>query len=83
MASSDFSKFCVCGGKREVIHRAPAGHDELVHSQQNQIQVLMRELPVYELFLVLKLLIKRCCTSFRVDFVKHAVHSLTEVNFLM
>ncbi|CAK9308633.1 unnamed protein product [Citrullus colocynthis] len=40
MASSDFSKFCVCGGKREVIHRAPAGHDELVHAQQNQIQEL-------------------------------------------
>ena len=42
MASSDFSKFCVCGGKREVIHRAPADHEELVHAQQNQIQVLMR-----------------------------------------
>ncbi|XP_022936029.1 kinesin-like protein KIN-14F isoform X1 [Cucurbita moschata] len=40
MASSDFSKFCVCGGKREVIHRAPADHEELVHAQQNQIQEL-------------------------------------------
>ncbi|XP_038896898.1 kinesin-like protein KIN-14F [Benincasa hispida] len=40
MASSDFSTFCVCGGKREVIHRAPSGHDELVHAQQKQIQEL-------------------------------------------
>ncbi|XP_022139575.1 kinesin-like protein KIN-14F isoform X2 [Momordica charantia] len=40
MASSDFSKFCVCGGKREVILRAPAGHEELVHAQQKQIQEL-------------------------------------------
>lgn len=41
MASSDFSKFCVCGGKSEVIQRVPADHVELIHAQQNQIQVLI------------------------------------------
>uniref|UniRef100_A0A9I9D557 Kinesin KP1 n=1 Tax=Cucumis melo TaxID=3656 RepID=A0A9I9D557_CUCME len=40
MASSDFSKFCVCGGKSEVIQRVPADHVELIHAQQNQIQGL-------------------------------------------
>ncbi|XP_022940572.1 kinesin-like protein KIN-14F [Cucurbita moschata] len=40
MASSDISKFCVCGGKREVIHRTAFGHEEQVRAQQNQIQEL-------------------------------------------
>ena len=47
MASSDISKFCVCGGKREVIHRTAFGHEEQVRAQQNQIQVLMLTIYIY------------------------------------
>ncbi|KAJ4839685.1 hypothetical protein Tsubulata_041115 [Turnera subulata] len=42
-ASGDFSKFCVCGGKREVIRHTVghcSGHTEVISLHQNQLEEL-------------------------------------------
>ncbi|KAK9941143.1 hypothetical protein M0R45_017769 [Rubus argutus] len=43
MVSSDLSKFCICGGKREVLRHSnshSSGHEELIGIQQKQLQEL-------------------------------------------
>ncbi|XP_052207437.1 kinesin-like protein KIN-14F [Diospyros lotus] len=43
LAPSDVSKFCICGGKREVVHcniDRFAGDAELIHHQQKQLEEL-------------------------------------------
>lgn len=42
MVSSDLSKFCICGGKREVLRHSnshSSGHEELIGIQQKQLEV--------------------------------------------
>lgn len=72
MASSDFSKFCVCGGKSEVIQRVPADHDD-------QIQVFIARAYCICVISSSKAINKKCCTPFRLHFLKHAVYSLTSL----
>ncbi|KAI4306255.1 hypothetical protein L6164_029548 [Bauhinia variegata] len=43
LASKDFSKFCVCGGKRDSIQRNnnySANHAQIIDSQQKQLEVM-------------------------------------------
>ena len=42
LASSDFSKFCVCGGKKETIRHIvsnSSGHAEVIDLHQKQLEV--------------------------------------------
>jgi kinesin family protein C2/C3 len=42
LASSDFSKFCICGGKRETIQHtvsSSSGHTEVIDLHQKQLEV--------------------------------------------
>lgn len=42
LVSSDMSKFCICGGKREVVRHIispSSGYPEIIEIQQKQIQV--------------------------------------------
>ena len=44
LASSDFSKFCICGGKRETIQHtvsSSSGHTEVIDLHQKQLEVWM------------------------------------------
>lgn len=42
LASNDFSKFCICGGKRDSVQHnvnSSANHAEVINTQQKQIEV--------------------------------------------